>query len=219
MFHKIDLKTWVRKEHFDHFSKHARNSFNVTKQIDITSLYHFTKRQGLSFYPVMLYLITHTINGIPELKTTRHKGELGYWETVNPSYTILNDETKTFINLWTAYQEDIFLFNDAVRNDISKYRTQTRLFPQDNQIENSVPISCLPWLEYESFSIELENNDFYLPIITFSKYSQEENTITIKLSIRCNHAVADGYHASLFFELLEKNRDLLSSRIRKIETL
>lgn len=205
MFNIINKEMWVRKEHFMHFSKYARNSFNLTKEIDVTSVLEIKKQRGFSFYGIMLYLLTQTVNEMPELRMACQNGEVGYWDNVHPSYTILNSLTKTFINIWTPFQEDLECFVKDIEKDILEYKEQTRLFPQKSQAENTVSISCLPWLEYDSFSIELENQEFYSPIITFSKYVVKDSQVTLKVSIRCNHAVTDGYHASLFFKKLEKN--------------
>ncbi|WKK70017.1 CatA-like O-acetyltransferase [Brochothrix thermosphacta] len=68
MFNIINKETWVRKEHFMHFSKYARNSFNLTKEIDVSWVLEIKKQRGFSFYGIMLYLLTQTVNEIPELR-------------------------------------------------------------------------------------------------------------------------------------------------------
>lgn len=204
MFNKIEKETWVRKEHFNYFSTQARNSFNLTKKIEATKVLEVKNQYDLSFYGIMLYVLTKTANDIPELRMGYHKGVLGYWDDVHPSYTIFNEKTKTFSNIWTPYQEDLLAFVKSMQEDKSRYKNQTSLFPQKNYVENTLTISCLPWLDYDSFSIEVEDQSFYSPIITFSKYVIEGEQVVLKVSLRCHHAVADGYHASLFFETLEK---------------
>ena len=110
----------------------------------------------------------------------------------------------TFVNIWTKFSPVFLECYQAITADIDLYKSATALFPQTHQSPATISISSLPWIAYESFSLEIENNDFLLPVVTFSKYQLEGQILLINLSIRCNHAVTDGYHVGLFYSYIEE---------------
>ena len=48
------------------------------------------------------------------------------------------------------------------------------------------------------------NTDYFLPIINWGKYREEGRRLLMPVSVRMNHAVADGYLIANVFRLLEK---------------
>ncbi|WP_456008709.1 CatA-like O-acetyltransferase [Clostridium butyricum] len=45
---------------------------------------------------------------------------------------------------------------------------------------------------------------FLFPMVTWGKFFEENNKIIMPLTIQVHHAVADGYHCSLFFSDVEE---------------
>ena len=45
---------------------------------------------------------------------------------------------------------------------------------------------------------------YFLPIINWGKYSEENARLMMPVTVRMNHAVADGYLVANVFRLLEK---------------
>ncbi|WP_456008716.1 CatA-like O-acetyltransferase, partial [Clostridium butyricum] len=45
---------------------------------------------------------------------------------------------------------------------------------------------------------------FLFPMVTWGKFFEENNKIIMPLTIQVHHAVADGYHCSLFFSDIEE---------------
>lgn len=43
------------------------------------------------------------------------------------------------------------------------------------------------------------SSPFLFPIVTWGKFFKEDEKIIMPLTIQVHHAVADGYHCSLFF--------------------
>lgn len=63
----------------------------------------------------------------------------------------------------------------------------------------------MPWFSYDGFSLELPDGYLYfLPIINWGKYREENGKLMMPVSIRLNHAAADGYLVSKFFLLIEQ---------------
>lgn len=82
-FTPIDLASWARKEHFEHYLHDVRCSYSATVHIDITELDHQLKSKGLKAYPAQIYMLATVVNQFPEFRISMDaQGRLGYWETV-----------------------------------------------------------------------------------------------------------------------------------------
>ena len=65
--------------------------------------------------------------------------------------------------------------------------------------------SYISWLSYDSLNIELPDGYLYfLPIINWGKYREENGKLMMPVSVRLNHAIADGYLLANVYRLLEK---------------
>ena len=62
-FRKIDIETWERREFYEHFISQVVCSYSVSVNLDITHL------KGQKLYPAMIWLLTKTVNDMPEFRT------------------------------------------------------------------------------------------------------------------------------------------------------
>ncbi len=85
-FTLIDLENWERREHYLHFLNEVRCSYSVSVNLDISNL------NGKRLNPTMIWLLTQTVNLMPEFRTTLTEEGLGYFDTMHPAYTIFNQE-------------------------------------------------------------------------------------------------------------------------------
>lgn len=113
-FHTIDLSTWNRAEHFLHYKNEVQCAICITHRISITRLVPFLKQKKLRFYPVMIYLVTKALH----LQTLfrlgmDQEGNVGYWDSIDPSYTIFHKETETFSCLWSSWNLDFHFASSA----------------------------------------------------------------------------------------------------------
>ncbi|HHU0227919.1 TPA: CatA-like O-acetyltransferase, partial [Enterococcus faecalis] len=100
-FNIINLETWDRKEYFNHYFN-QQTTFSVTKEFDITLLKSMIKNKGYKLYPALIYIIVNIINQNKVFRTgINSEGNLGYWDKLNPLYTVFNKETEKFSNIWT----------------------------------------------------------------------------------------------------------------------
>lgn len=101
--------------------------------------------------------------------------ELGYWEILHPSYTILNKETKTFSSIWTPYDENFAQFYKSCVTDIETFSKSSNLFPKPHMPENMFNISSLPWIDFTSFNLNVSTDETYLlPIFTLGQFKAKE---------------------------------------------
>ncbi|MBS0635468.1 MAG: type A chloramphenicol O-acetyltransferase [Verrucomicrobia bacterium] len=203
MHRLIDETTWPRKPYFDHYYHSVKCTYSVCIDIDITELLQKAKAASYKLYPCMLYIIARAVNKQPELRTNYDaEGRLGIWDIVDPGYTIFHDDDKTFSTLWTTYDEDFSRFHSSYLEDNRVYGSVKGFFPQGIEPPlNSFPVSCIPWLDFTGFNLNIYDDARYLsPIFTIGKYSQKEGKTVIPISCQLHHALVDGYHAGLLFE-------------------
>ena len=65
--------------------------------------------------------------------------------------------------------------------------------------------SYISWLSYESLHIELPDGYLhFMPIVNWGRYQEENGKYFMPVSVRMNHAAADGYLVAKVFRLLEE---------------
>ena len=99
-FIPIDKETWPRREYFDHYFSAVPCFYSMTTALDITRL----RQEKVRLYPALLYLLTQTVNRHIPFRTAIHNGQLGYFDRMEPSYTVFSQETETFSSIWTLCQ-------------------------------------------------------------------------------------------------------------------
>lgn len=201
-FDLIDIENWDRKEYYEHFINEVVCSYSITVNIDISNL------KGQRLYPAMIWLITKTVNEMPEFRTSLKKEGLGIYDSMHPMYTVFNRENKNFSGIWSYYSDDYDEFLESYEADESKYSKSTRYVPKEGTPENSFNISMTPWLEFTSVNINVyDEGKFLLPIFTMGKYFERDGKRLLPFNIQVHHAVCDGYHVGLFVERLQNHID------------
>ncbi|MGN7940475.1 type A chloramphenicol O-acetyltransferase [Metabacillus niabensis] len=204
-FHKIDLDTWKRKEIFQHFLN-QQTTFSITTELDITVLYQNIKQNGYRFYPAFIFLVTSVVNTNTAFRTSYNsEGELGYWDRLNPVYTIFDDQSKEFSGIWTQAEKDFKQFYHDYLSDVETYNGLGKLFPKTPIPENTVSVSMIPWTSFTGFNLNIQHNgNHLLPIITAGKFIKKGDSIYLPVSLQVHHSVCDGYHAGLFMNTLQE---------------
>ena len=96
-FHLFDRAAWPRSEHFDYYIRTVKCRYDLTAHLTVTALRERGKALGLRFYPLLLYIAARAINANREFRMGFNEhGAPGYWDFINPSYTIFHDDDKTF---------------------------------------------------------------------------------------------------------------------------
>ena len=68
---KIDMKSWERRELYEFFSGMSWPFYSVTFQVDVTEVYQYAKREGLSFYYALVWLCTKACNQVENFRSSR----------------------------------------------------------------------------------------------------------------------------------------------------
>lgn len=206
-YKKVDKNTYYRKELFRHFSEDFKCSTSITARINVTKLKEYSEAKGTKFYINFLYLLSKVVN-------SREDYRMGYlWETdelicfdkINPTQYVFHEDTETCTPVYTEYFEDYNTFYKAAVQDVEQAK-KTRTYGLDMENHpNWFDASFVSWLSYDSLNVELPDGYLYLlPIVNWGRYREENDRFMMPVTVRINHAAADGYLVSKVFLLLEE---------------
>ena len=202
----IDQEQYYRKGVFRHFSEDCKCSVSMTARVDVTDLAAWSKQTRSKFYINFLYILSKVLNSRDDYKMAWlwETRELICYDQINPTQYVFHEDTETCTPVYTAYSEDYDLFYRNALADVEKAK-QTREYGLDAvNHPNWFDASYISWLSYDAMNIELPDGYLYLlPIVNWGKYREENGRLMMPVSVRLNHAVADGYLVANVFRLLE----------------
>ena len=195
----VDLNKWSRGKLFQFYIDKMRIVMSVTVDINVTKLKSYSKKTGIDFYPLTLWVVSKIINSHDEFKYSWDKdGSLIKWDYVSPSHTDFHSEDESFTKMVTEYSDDLFEFCKRVKADRERHKNDRAVL--EGQPPNFFDVSCLPWVKYKHFDVHVfDDGKFLAPVVTWGKYEQENSGLMMPLTMNIHHAVADGFHLSRFF--------------------
>ena len=208
-FHRIDMQTWPRREHFQYYSEKIRTSYQLNVQIDVTDMVQCCRETGHRFYPSMIHVIMGAINGSWDgseafRMALDSEKRLGYYDVCHPSYTIFHEDDKTFSDIWTAFDPDFEIFYQAAVKDMETYRDVKGIKAKPDRPDAYTPVSCVPWVHFTGIGHDTPGpGPMYFPVITFGRYDFDGRKYMLPFSLFVNHAAADGYHSSMLVQEIQ----------------
>jgi len=208
MKEKIDINTWIRKDHFKFFSAFEEPFFGVTVDVDCTATYHEAKETQRSFFLLYLHKSLVAANQVEPFSYRIIDGEVWKHNIINAAATI-NRPNGTFGFGYIDFHEDFEDFRRGAAQEIEKVQSTTGLIPSSSG-ENVIHYSALPWLNFTSLSHARSfSYQDSCPKISFGKVRNENGKRIMPVSIHVNHALMDGYHVGQFVTLYQ---DLLNKK-------
>lgn len=206
-YKKIALDDYYRKGVFQHFSQDCKCSISITNRMDVTQLYRYSKKTNTKFYINFLYVLSKTLNAREDYRLSWlwETQELIAYDKINPTQYIFHEDTETFTIAYTEYDEDYDTFYQNALKDMERAK-ETREYGLDAKNHpNWFDASCLPWISYESLHIELPDGYLYFnPIVNWGRFTEESGRLFMPVTVRLNHAAADGYLVAMVFRTLEQ---------------
>ena len=203
----IDMNKYYRKGVFRHFTEDCKCSVSMTARVDVTDLVKRSKDTNTKFYINFLYLLCKVLNSRDDYKMSYRwqTNELICYDVINPTQYVFHEDTETCTPVYTNYSPD---YNEFYKNAVADVEAakQTREYLLDAENHpNWFDASYVSWLSYDSLNVELPDGYVYLPpIINWGKYREENGRLMMPLTVRLNHAVADGFLVANVYRLLEK---------------
>ncbi|MCR4963491.1 MAG: chloramphenicol acetyltransferase [Firmicutes bacterium] len=202
----VDKETYYRRDVFRHFSEDCKCSTSMTARVDVTGLAAYSQKKGSKFYINFLYILSKVLNSREDYKMGYlwQTGELICYDVIHPTQYIFHEDTETCTPVYSIYCRDYPTFYANALRDIEAAKS-TRAYALDAENHpNWFDASYIPWLSYDSLHIELPDGYlFFAPIVNWGKYRQENGRLVMPVSVRLNHAIADGYLVANVFRLLQ----------------
>lgn len=208
-FNRIDMSNWVRKDYYNHYMHELRCTYSLTANIDITGMRTALKSMNKRIYPAQIYMLSTIVNRFQEFRMSIDAdGNLGFWDELYPSYTIFNKEKEMFSSIWTMYSTSFIQFYEDSISDIARYSNAVNLMPKPDVPLNTFNISCLPWVSFTGFNLNVYTDGCYLPpIFTIGKFIEQDKKVLMPLSVQVHHSVCDGFHVGRFINALQELAD------------
>ncbi|MBP5261607.1 MAG: chloramphenicol acetyltransferase [Clostridiales bacterium] len=203
----IDKETYYRKGVFRHFSEDCKCSTSMTARVDVTDLVKYSISTETKFYINFLYILSKVLNSRDDYK-------MGYlWETdelicydqINPTQYIFHEDTETCTPVYSTFYEVYDKFYREALKDIEEAK-KTRDYGLDMANHpNWFDASYISWLSYDSLNVELPDGYlFFAPIVNWGKFREENGRLMMPVTVRLNHAIADGYLVAKVYKLLQE---------------
>lgn len=206
-----ELQDWPRQEAFDHFYHQVVTAVTLTADVDVAPLLQACRERGLRFFPSFLHLLSRVVNRHDAFKMGHNaEGEPVIWKQVSPSYTVFQEEDSSFYSLSTEYVPAFETFYRQVVLDIEQSKPlQGPRWKEEPP--NRFYVSCIPWLHYRGFSMQMYGDGKLLcPIFTWGKFERSGDKTVMPLTVQIHHASADGFHIAQLFQELQWEVDHFS---------
>ena len=218
-YKKIDKDTYYRKDVYRHFSEDCKCSTSMTSRVDVTKLVEYSKKTDTKFYINFLYILCKVLNSRDDYRMQYlwQTDEIICWDTINPIQYIFHEDTETCTPVYTTYYEDYKKFYEEASKDIEegKKTREYKLDPVNHP--NWFDASYISWLSYDSLNIELPDGYLYFaPIVNWGRYREDNGKLLMPISVRMNHAIADGYLIALVYRMLEKEIEIFIGDINEL---
>lgn len=212
----IDKEKYYRKGVFRHFTQDCKCSTSMTARLDVAALEEHSRKTGTRFYINFLYLLCKALNSRDDYKMGYlwQSDELICYDVINPTQYVFHEDTETCTPVYTEYNADYSAFYAGAERDIERAK-QTREYGLDMENHpNWFDASFIPWLSYDALNIELPDGYLsFAPIVNWGSYREENGRLMMPISVRLNHAIADGYLIANVFRLLQREIDLFTHEV------
>ena len=205
----IDVETWPRKDAYQLFSRGYLPYFSVTTPLDVTELRRFTKKEGLSFYRAMVYIVSRAMNELEPFRLRIRKDGIAVCETVSPSYTTAGRDGSFGISDVEYLPGETMV--DFCRRALEKEASQReQMVVQDDVRDDLIFISSVPWFVTTSVLQEQPTNpDDSFPRVLWDRIHEEKGRQLVNFTAQLNHRLLDGSHVR---DLLLRMEELMAPR-------
>ena len=202
MKQKIDLDTWIRKEHFNFFSQFEEPFYGVTVNIDCTLAYKTVKEKGVSFYLYYLHKALAAAQIIEPFKYRMEGEDVFIYDRIDAGSTI-GRSNGTFGFGLMEYHPSFSEFLITAGQEMESVKNATDLVRSPAM--NVIRFSPLPWIDFTSLShARLFSFKDSCPKISFGKMTENNGKRSMPVSIHVHHALVDGLHLGQYIDCYQE---------------
>jgi len=194
----LDIETWDRKQHYQHFSAMKDPFFGVTIPFEVSKAYEYSKENDLSFFGKYLHDCMKAINDVDALKLRIQDEQVVKYSVIHASPTIMKTD-KTYGFSFVTFNEDLNIFLKNLEAEKERIQGSENLYPPINSLD-CIHCSALPWFSFTGHKEPVSGLLDSVPKLAFSKTERINRSLKMNVSINVNHALVDGYDIGLFVE-------------------
>ncbi|RNC87177.1 MAG: chloramphenicol acetyltransferase [Winogradskyella sp.] len=194
----IDVNSWNRKMHYEHFRQLQDPYFGVVIPFDVTKAYEFSTKNKIGFFVKYLHDCMKAINAVDNFRYRIVEEQVVDFETINASATIARLD-HTFGFSFIKYDTDLSVFIENYKKEKHRILNSDDLYPSNNG-QDCIHCSAIPWFHFSGHKEPRSGNQKSIPELAFSKVEIKDQKRMMNVSINVNHALIDGYHVGLFAE-------------------
>lgn len=205
----VDIDTWDRRDAYRLFSRGYLPYFSVTTPLDVTELYAFAKKEGLSFYRAMVYVVSKAMNELEPFRLRIRPQGIAVCDTVSPSYTTAGREG-TFGICNVDYLPGETMADFCRRALEQEKRQGAEMVVEDDVRDDLIFFSCVPWFVTTSVLQEQPTDpDDSFPRVLWDRIHEEKGRKLVNFTLQLNHRLLDGAHVR---DLLQRMEELMAPR-------
>lgn len=198
MKHKIDLGTWIRKDHFKFFNQFDEPYYGVNVNIDCTAAYQRSKQNGTSFFLYYLYRSLAASQLIESFKLRIEGDEVYSYDQVDAGSTIGRPDGTFGFGDFTYYSNFDEFYTNAVKV-MKKVEGESGL--EFSEALNVIRYSALPWIDFTGLShARMFTFRDSCPKISFGKMTTTGDKRTMPVSIHVHHGLIDGIDVGKYID-------------------
>ncbi len=197
----LDLESWSRRAQFEFFKSYDHPFFNITTNVDVTSLVDLTRAdKSISFFIAYHFLSIKAANEVEQFRYRLDGERVRVYERINAgTIVLLPNESFTFV--YFDYQTNYLEFQDRARVAVDRALSGGPDLEQRADREDLIHHSVLPWVAFTSISHARNfKRPDSVPKIAFGKYTTENGRSRMPVSVEVHHALMDGLHVARYFE-------------------
>ncbi len=202
--HTIDLTTWKRREHYQHFCSLADPYWSITTALDCSKTYWNSKHKGQSFFLSYLHRSLQALNQVEELRMRIVDKEVVCYDRVHASTTVLRPD-ETFGCCFMEFVDDFAEFARNASAQVDKVMATTGMCLENDYRADQVYYSSIPWHRFSglTFAKPINSSDS-VPRITFGRTYEDDGKLLLPVAIQVHHGLADGLHVARFLEFFQQ---------------
>ena len=198
----IDLATWPRREHFEFFKQYDMPFFGVTAQLDCTRLYEKAKSEYFPFSAAYHFASLQAVNEVEELRCRIEDDQPVRYDVIHLSTTIARPDG-TFGFSFQRYTEDFEQFVAEYVAEAQRVQAETGLkSPYSGQ--DIIYYTVARGIAFTSFDHPMmTKRQGSIPLMAFGEMVQDGNRRRLAHSLHVHHALVDGRHAAMYYQVVQ----------------
>lgn len=210
----VDMSADPRSGQFAYFRSMADPWAGITVPVDITAFR--AALHGRPFFLSFLYAVTRAANAVPELRRRLKDGQVVEYDRCCPSYTAMKDNG---VYVYCLVDSGELPYDEFLADG---KRRQAAALASGELVETGDPlsnffVSSVPWLAYTQLKHPHCGGEDSNPRFSWGKFNEQNGRLTLPVTVYVNHALADGWHLTQFYQNLERELSRLTDELNKLK--